>query len=117
MEDGKLNKLYKWDKRLKDQYIQFLTSDVSMQAIEKLNERLQLAVSNTDLDCINPNVEGIMRIFLDAADKCFTKIKNRSKSRRRKSNQKKLCDYECDQLKSKLQNLAYLVRKFPRDPF
>ena len=120
VEDEKLNKLpplYKWDKRLKDQCIQFLTSDVSMQAIGKLNEILHLAVSNIDLDCIDSTVEGITRILLDAADKCFTKINNRTKRRRRQSNQKKWCDCECYQLKSKLQNLAYLVKKFPRNPF
>ena len=36
MEDEKLNKLpphYKWDERLKDQYIQLLTSDAAMQTL------------------------------------------------------------------------------------
>ena len=117
MKLNKLPPLYKKEKRLKDQYIQFLTSDVSMQAIGKLNERLQLALSKRELDCIDSTVERITRIFLDVADKCFTKIKNRTKRRRRQSNQKKWCDYECYQLKSELQNLAYLVKKFPRDPF
>ena len=77
----------------------------------------EMTILNNKLDTgdIDSAVDQVSDIFISAANRCLTKIR-RKKKKKGQHHKGKWYDYDCHQIKQRLQNLSYIAQKFPTDP-
>ena len=63
---------------------------------------------------IDSAVDQVSDIFISAANRCLTKSR-RKKKKESQHHKRKWYDFDCHQIKQRLQNLSYIAQKFPTD--
>ena len=88
---------YKWNNASRDLYKITLANIFSSHEMTVLNNKL-------DMGEIDSAVDQVSDIFISAANGCLTKIR-RKKKRKSQHHKRKWYDYDCHQIKQRLQNL------------
>ena len=101
-----------WNNLYKRNFIEQLQNKDIITQLDKLNNDIK---NNTDIDYAT---EKFKQIVLSVAEKSLPKRRSIAKVRKntRKPN-KKLFDHSCHEMKTKLNNLANLLERYPNAPY
>ena len=103
----------RWDISRADVLRELLNQGGNIMELDTLHEKINESTNNEDLEeCVNK----FTNILYSNASKCF-KVGNKRNSRPRKPKSRPWFNKDCISLKRRLNNLAKLLLKSPKDPF